>query len=404
MTFETILLDQESTRKQLKLHIPTYEFLKNTKDEYVKQVSKGILFYEAVMLVRDFYSDKLTDLENCIDEELVSVVGLNFAVEVGKLKLTLSDGSWPSSGWIDDHAEKTDDPVDLYLPTEFVSTLEDEWGQRYWAQKINDVLRDYIDSPFQSRVDRIECKQEVLDYAQHGTEPDHEVARAIVEGDESKFTVGQAHEILTDDTEWWQSDELRWSEFKSRADDLPRNTDVKREALENGLKAYLSEKNVSEVNRKMATSLAADMYDIDEDYASQEYVNKITLPSETSVEKSETDWVERIKESKPENVDTLKEACQKVKDKVVDELESGPKSAKKRGKRLERISAPLVCLVNDDMVQDIDDASSTEEKLNLIGKCMNSPPYKKEYHANQQQEAYDAIQTHLLRMKEDLIN
>lgn len=274
---QTVVRSEKSKRKQVTMTKSTYEYLKTTSEEDKRQISKGLIIYEAIMQERDYLTDDLDRYEQRIDRDLVELTSQSFLTELNRIRFEDENGYPRHRNLISPYSETTDDPISIHLPVSLLEELEENWGRRYWADHIDSVLIDYLDSAYEHRSDRIDCKRQLIAYLEDTEDPDHPVAQAILRGFESPYTISKARTILMQE-EWYERDTIEWKMFKENGEeDIPRNMEFRKDVLEKALDDYAEYHRV-ELSKEKAAELTAQAYDIAQITAEKEYIPDIDLP------------------------------------------------------------------------------------------------------------------------------
>ncbi|MDS0474798.1 hypothetical protein [Natrinema sp. 1APR25-10V2] len=399
---KTLLRSEESGKTQPILHEWVYEHLRDRAGELARGWSKGTVLYEYIMLTTDAHEDDITRYEQRVDAELVELVGdTDIIPELGKIKIS----SIPSQ-YVSASDEMTDNGVELWLPESLLDDIStsEYWGERYWAQNIEDTVRDSIDSAYSDRLDRIQAKQEIINYLDSGDEPEHEVAQAVVTGESDNYTgYNQAHEILENrEIELHERTEIPIDKFLERGSEIPQKPRRKREqALETALCTYFERTNYG-MSEGKAYSFAERAFDDVREETAHDYVDSITLPENEaeSNQKNETSETSTMVNAQEQEVSAW-EACQTAKESVIEILDEN--DMEKKARRVERMAAPHVCLVDRDIVEDIDDTADSEKEAELIDQVLDAGTLSRYLVVSPQNEANDKLMTYLHSRKEDLL-
>lgn len=388
---QTVLLSEESKRKQLKLPVWVYHHLRDMAGDLPKPWSKGLVLYEYVMLVRDYHEDSFTRYESMVDEQLSDRVGrTDFPRELGKITKTTIDGSPPSEHLSQGSDEITDDLISLYLPAKLVESVSktEVWGKRYWMGDLEDVVQEAVDYAFDSRYDRIECKRDLITYLDSGVAPDHEVAQAIVDGESDKYTgFERAHELITSTGDEWYNGDFDWSTFLNRASEISqKKRETRLRVLEKGLKAYEAKFPNRTFTPKVARKIAENAFAVSESTA-KDYVEEIELPGS-------------VDDVGDQDETSVWEVCNIAKKQIIDILDEGGYSKKKR--RVERMSAPAVCLMKRDVVEEIDGADDAHKKRRLLQALIDSRAVRKHEVVQDQLHAHKHVKRVLREMLDEL--
>ncbi|WP_148709145.1 hypothetical protein [Haloarcula quadrata] len=345
-------------RKQLKLTKSTFEYLSDEASDSVRSVTRGMLLYEMAMMFSDSLTDEIEEKEERVNERLESHTDTSFRCGVDSVKVRNEDGSFPSQSIIDPNDDLTDSLINIYLPVSVQEHLEDEWGQRYWAEKVDDLVIDYIDSAFESRYDRYQCKEDLIAYIEDDEYPDHEVARSIVEGSANRYTTSDLHSVLEED-KWWLAGDLSYNDIIDRAEEefdsntpLETKIDVAAEILDRH-----AEQREMEMPRKLAVSLITKVFNVSESYVENEYLPQIELPDYSGED-----------EEDGESIDYM-ERCLNAKEQLVKFLEDNNRESDKD--KIERMNAANVCMVEKDDIEELDGLEEQEARNEKIQEIID---------------------------------
>ena len=276
MIRETALLTDEPSKRKNNLVVQqsTYEFLRDTANSGNDMMSKGVVVYEVLLLTESEREkiDVVDDLEEEIDRRLSECTSTAFVDSLQKIKFS-SDSSSDDMDVFDSYYESlsaNDAEISLQIPVKLdESEAVDGWG---FNRQLNDVVEEYCELAYRDRKDRIECKRELVEYIQRGSEPDHRIAEDIVDGVNKRFGVLEIHHALQKYIgDWWESNQLTFEDIENRQErDQERLTthdrDERIEALYN---AYENEKPMSEVGMKQTIR---DVFDVDSDPTVNSYI------------------------------------------------------------------------------------------------------------------------------------
>ena len=201
MIDQTLYLDTETARKQVTMDRWAYDLIKSTGSE---SLTKGLVAYEALMFANQEYTDTLNKIESNVDDHLQTVGSHSLLDLVQKIK--------KSDQYIDTDDTDRLDRINLQLPVSVLDDIRDISGiNRGIGDHIADAAYKMHTSAYSDRADRIEVKQEVISYIQDDDYPQHEVAQAVVDGNDDRYTVSDAHNALQKiigETEVWERDDL----------------------------------------------------------------------------------------------------------------------------------------------------------------------------------------------------
>lgn len=285
---KTLLRSDESVKKQPKLPVWAYEYLRDRAHELTRGWSKGVVLYEVIMMCTDAHEDDITRYEEMVDEQLLRYADLDFLVELEKIKLS----SHPSHSLPIDY-DLTDNPVEMWLPEPLVKDISEPeyWGERYWDEHIDAVLREYMDSAFDSRLDRIACKRDMIAYLDTGARPDHSVTLAVVDNDSIKYDVDAVHKVLqeVEELDWWEREDLTFDDIKDmQSTDQAISSHNKKDRLEAFYNAFSNEP----LTERQTLKKMMNLFDIGtESYARENYLELFEEEYSQTYAKSSVDDV-----------------------------------------------------------------------------------------------------------------
>ncbi|GAA0271800.1 hypothetical protein [Halobacterium noricense] len=286
---ETLYQNTESNRKQPTMPFWTYEWLKRGDDEVM---SKGVKAYEALLFANDEYEDSANDLEEFVDDRLTTLASPSLLTAVQKIKFEKAVGNVEefASDYADFDSDERADHVNIHLPTTLTEQLT---VQRGLGDHIADAVYDLVESAYSDRMDRIQCKKELVEFLEDERRTlSHDVAQAVVEGDSDKYRVDEAHRELnlvrSDD--WHESDSVTISILEDRGEDITEGVSNRSQALDTALK-----NSDRDWDREEAIEKAKEVFGVHESTA-EEYVDTIQISSMTDdvVEVDTTKIVDHI--------------------------------------------------------------------------------------------------------------
>ena len=216
-------LSRQGASTERKLHPPNFVYigLRDVSRSHNKEFSQGKVLYEILHFDRDKpCTDDISELEKFVDRQLAEEVGEQSWRQVDKIKIIGTDGREYLNNQVPDDLdpeETTENQVRARLPDETWEQIH-EVRQRYIGQWAAPSIVHFVESPFNSRMERINCKRELVEYlrGEVGEETmESEVAYACVTGDSDQFEgVSKVHNLINEvtATEWSQNitvDELR---------------------------------------------------------------------------------------------------------------------------------------------------------------------------------------------------
>lgn len=329
---QTLYLNEESDRKQLTMEKRAYEHLKTDEDE---TATKSMKAYEAILFHFDEYRDAIDDYEDRVDDELIDIGTSEFHSVLEKI-------SSQKDSVTDDEKEKVSH-VNIHLPE---SLVEQFTFNRYLGRKIQESVYDIESSAYQDRLDRIQCKEQVIEYIKDNRKlPSHDIARSIVEGESELYDVAQAHELLTDITGNESSieiedqlkisdelyiDDLRDVEHTSDGRGFNKNQKEKRiEALRTAIKNEIDAGDVARIyDEERIIELSREIYDVSE-VTARKYFEQI-----------EVDWIDIS------YIDMEQMATEAVQETIEEE---NPK--KKIANKIERMANQKACRRDPEIIK-----------------------------------------------------
>jgi len=140
------------------------------------------------------------------------------------------------------------------------------------------VSRTYA-SAFHDRADRVQCKEELVEYLEANKMPTHPVARAIVEDSDDYVDITEAHYDIESDYErgWWNDIE-EWDEYFDTVPDtnIKQSRKIRESVLQHGMELYADDGRAPTEHE--AAKFAEILLGIDKEYAADEYVPELDLP------------------------------------------------------------------------------------------------------------------------------
>lgn len=243
-------------------------------------LKRGLVVYEVLMLENPEYRDSYTLIEENIDREIADhLVGTDTAQVRKSLQKVIVAGS-------ENGREKLIQKCDAENPQEEIGEMSFElpvdMETPYGFNKdVEDAFVSYVENAFDDRLDRIQCKQDLLQYLKYNEETEHEVAKAIVQNKDGLFHVQGVRDVLgLDDSEgnWWESDDLTLDELQElehteNGDGLTQEQKQERiEALQTALENDGSVTSEDEVRQ-----IVKNVYDVKSDVTIDSYVDGIDL-------------------------------------------------------------------------------------------------------------------------------
>lgn len=164
---ETTLLNRKSSRKQVTM--PAYA-VSALKSGEIKQMTKGIVAYECLMLANEVYEDSLQDIRTRVIDELEEGVrGLSVQETLKKIissRVPVAKEDLRMDSEYDD-PDADISHVNLHLPTTLVEQLPME---RYVGEHVTEAVVYTVASPWESRVELVRDLFDILALSR-GEEP-----------------------------------------------------------------------------------------------------------------------------------------------------------------------------------------------------------------------------------------
>lgn len=241
MVDKTLYKNEESTRKRLTMAKPAYEWLKSDNNA---SMTKGLKLYEVISYSLDSEVDYIDTLEGEVDDKLADLSSEDFVKSLQKIKSQNNFEDITGGPNVEDVKY-----VNVHIPDTFDQEV-DSYGL---GRQAEDAIQFFIESPFQSRMDRMECKKDLIQYIQFDRDPSHLVAVAIVRGQSEVVDVQDIHKELMDITGgWYRSDDLTIDTLVARGKEIPQSQTQDRinaleTAIENSYSYDLDEHELSDL-------------------------------------------------------------------------------------------------------------------------------------------------------------
>jgi hypothetical protein len=395
MNFRTIIRDEETRRKQPTPSENTKNCIKDRTNDANHAVSTSVFLYEVIMMILEVDEDEYSRKEECVDEKLCNILPTDFLEIVENTKLENRFGIPPSKGRIgienDDEDGKSDSPINLNLPESLVSELEDRWGKRYWTDHLTDLMVKYVNSPFDSRYDRINFKQDIIEHEVDSKQPSHRVLKNILNGDTKRYSE-EAEQILDtlQDEKWWREENLTWEQVNNR-EHILRSKNVsrakKKNILQAGLDAYARERD-TQLSEKWAVNLITSLLDVRKDYARSEYLQDIELGDFSESVVSIPEYVNKCEDGQKQLAETMRNNGHESKSATV-----------------ESMNPVEVYCVTPEKVNELDQTQDKETRIELIESILEESPLYNEYKKFQQQKRlYKTLRNELVNEYRELLD
>jgi hypothetical protein len=141
----------------------------------------------------------------------------------------------------------------ISLPEQLTDQLTFERG---WSDRLRECLTDWIESPFASRLNRIESKQALIRYVETDDVPKDSVAKAIISQDTSEFRNLPTIDDITIESE---------AEYRAQADELAGWREERYPALDNF---------AGEMTREEAIELIEEVHDLNTNWYAENKVEE----------------------------------------------------------------------------------------------------------------------------------
>ncbi|WP_134672632.1 hypothetical protein [Halorussus marinus] len=388
----TSTLSRQGATTERKLTLPNFVYfgLRDTARTQNKEFSQGKLLYEILHFDRDKpCRDEISEVENFVDRQLSEVLGEQSAAEVDKIKIIDANGQEALSNDVPDDLEPTENsnsPVRVRLPDETWSQIHSE-KERYIGEWLTPSLIKFVESPFNSRMERINCKRELVDYlrGEVGVETmESKVAYACVTGDSERFDIGSVHNLIQQETatEWSQNitvDDLReMSSGELQNIGLGQKSKGQRvQAIETAIKNDNSQPEYDEVQE-----LVKEVYGVETTQTARSYVDQM-----------EMEWL-------GPKVEGVRDLANQIKQEVVEELPE-KKTASKRVPKQVGQNMPVYefLLVDKDKLDNIDRRyDSVEDALEALDDLVEQA-HRPERLGKAQDEAHEEFKNQIELLK-----
>lgn len=311
----TLSRQAETTERKLTLPNFVYFGLRDTARTQNKEFSQGKIIYEILHFDREKpCSDEISEIEDFVDRQLSEELGEQSPQLVDKIKIIDADGRETISNVVPDDLEPTENSntqVRVRLPDETWSQIHSE-KERYIGEWIAPSLIEFVESPFDSRMERINCKRELVEYLQGSVDVDEvesEVARACITGESDRFVgISEVYDLIiqNDGSDRWYlnrfgevRDDISLDEIRHRG--IPQKPRTHRiEALEQAIENSDEQPSPEEVQKKII-----DIFGVKENTA-RTYVEEMEMSWVSYVEV--TGVLDLAKEIKSDHVNLLPES------------------------------------------------------------------------------------------------
>lgn len=285
----TSTLSQSGEATERGFHLPNFVYiaLRDVQQSQNKEFSQGKAFYEILHFDREKpCSDDISEFEDLIDQQLSQEVREQFAREVERIKTIGVNGKEALINDVPDDLDPqdtTDFQVRVRLPDSTWQQIHDV-RRRYIGKWAAPSLVKFVESPFNSRTERISCKRELLEYVRDEIEFDEvesEVARACITGESDRFEgISEVHELLTttEEVDRWYLDES--GEIRSDiTTELIKGMGISRKERDDRIKALevALENEGRQLSPEEIQDEIEDVYGIETPSIKREYIQQMDL-------------------------------------------------------------------------------------------------------------------------------
>jgi hypothetical protein len=257
---KTVLHPKSDSEKSINLAQEVFDAIRHIRDSYNGRVTMGVVVYELLMMNGEYvgeYQDAVDGLETRIDEELEETLQENnkrLDGNITEVSRRVDSELWMRGRLRDDNDwGDTVGGLKISLPEQLTDELTFERG---WSERLRDCLTDWIESPFASRLYRIESKQALRRYVETDDIPNDDVAKAIISQDTSELRNLPTIDDITIESEM---------EYRARAGELDGWREERYPALDNF---------ADELSRKEAVELMKQVHDVDTDWYAEDKVEE----------------------------------------------------------------------------------------------------------------------------------
>lgn len=206
----TLLHGTDSTEKRVNMPKWVHQRLREWSELRNRRMTQGVVAYECLLFEYDCFTDEYDRMENHLNEQLrledVDVESLDSLTHTGEESIEEGMKS------VED-AEETRERIRIWLPESIEEQAD--WS-RGWGEKLGQAVVSVYASDYMDRLDRIDCKKDILQYARTGEEPSHSVAEMVVdehseiigESDEDTYRVETVEDYkgIAGNLDYWQTD------------------------------------------------------------------------------------------------------------------------------------------------------------------------------------------------------
>jgi len=191
----------------------------------IRQMSKGVIAYECLMMAYDRYSDSFTEIEEKavagVTEDIFGLLDDMVEEQVVTAKSKLQDES--------DHPDDKTVTTSLHLP----KSVLDELPSYEAGYHIADAVAYVSASPWTSRHDRLSDVQDLVAIVQGRTVDDpSQFVQDVRDKDSFKYSVEDIHNVVSGEIEVWEQSGFDLDELERVAGDITQTTDARSAALQ----------------------------------------------------------------------------------------------------------------------------------------------------------------------------
>ncbi|MGB9932601.1 hypothetical protein [Haloarcula amylolytica] len=221
------IVDTEPTEKQPT--VPGWAISALQSGE-IRQMSKGVIAYECLMMADNDHSDSFTNIESnvttSINANLIDMLDEMVSDHISEAKTRLNK----ACDYLDDYSATTK----LQFPPDLVSELPSyEAGYH-----IADAVAYVYASPWSSRHERLSDIQDLVALID-GRDVDNpsNFVQSVIDGESAKYDVQDLHNLVSGELEIWEQPGFDLAKLRSVADDITQTPEYRIPALESALEA-----------------------------------------------------------------------------------------------------------------------------------------------------------------------
>jgi len=196
-----------TTERNLKLPNFVYIALRDVSRSQNKEFTQGKTLYELLHFDPEKpCTDEISKTESFVDGRLAELGTDSLSDYLNQIKIIDVDGKKALGNDVPDDVdpdEITTGQVRVRMPDTTWEQIHDE-RERYLGEWIAPSLIKFVESPFNSRMERINTKQEIAEFLDGSLDVDEmesEIAVACVTGESDRFTgISKVYTIINDET------------------------------------------------------------------------------------------------------------------------------------------------------------------------------------------------------------